>query len=484
MMEKAVMSVPLWKKEDLGKPLPDSPYAVSVCLPLWDHVIGYEEGRKDVVDAMTCGYPRFRYHSVYQRLCDELARSHARVHESVLALPSETVAQKCIDFVGAGRIEATAKDVVLAIVPQELSGIAKSFWQHTGLIVSPRQAEKALSGAAPSDGNAAKQAIRDTVASLTAQRREDVYLFAMGMGAIFTGYEAIAATRGSKILQLGFPYVDTLKIVEKFGAGGRYIPYNAPADLEKVRSALAGGDVSAVFCEIPGNPLLHTIDLPALSTMLRHYGVPLVIDDTIGTAVNIDVTSYADMITTSLTKFFSGEGDVTGGSLIVNSRSPYYEALKTVVDGSYEDLLYPDDAIVLAHNSRKFSARMSVIDANGDVLADYLSGHPKVDRVYYPKLIDREAYDAIRKPEGGYGGLLSFTLKDRVHAPAVYDRLEVSKGPSLGANFTLACPYTLLAHYRELAFAAENGIAPELIRVSAGMEDIKDLLGRFAGALG
>ena len=65
----------------------------------------------------------------------------------------------------------------------------------------------------------------------------------------------------------------------------------------------------------------------------------------------------------------------------------------------------------------------------------------------------------------------------------VYDRLAVNKGPSLGAEFTLACPYTLLAHYNELPFAAENHIEANLIRVSAGGEDTDDLIARFEKAL-
>jgi cystathionine gamma-synthase len=157
--------------------------------------------------------------------------------------------------------------------------------------------------------------------------------------------------------------------------------------------------------------------------------------------------------------------------------------LKKDIDTVYEDLLYPDDAVVLAKNSENFDARMVTINDNAAALAEYLNGHPTVRRVYYPTLIDREAYHAIRKPDGGYGGLLSFTLKNPNDAPSVYDRLEVNKGPSLGTAYTLACPYTLLAHFHELPFALESHIEANLIRVSAGTENIEDLIARFSRAL-
>ena len=79
--------------------------------------------------------------------------------------------------------------------------------------------------------------------------------------------------------------------------------------------------------------------------------------------------------------------------------------------------------------------------------------------------------------------MLSFALKSARKAPRVYDALKVSKGPSFGTRFTLACPYTLLAHYRELDWAECCGVPPHLIRVSVGEEDPKALRDIFEDAL-
>src|SRR5690606_41676148 len=99
-------------------------------------------------------------------------------------------------------------------------------------------------------------------------------------------------------------------------------------------------------------------------------------------------------------------------------------------------------------------------------------------------LPERTAYDPPRRPGGGYGILLSFVLKALPAAPAFCDRLQVSKGPSLGTDLTLACPYTLLAHYGELDWTEQCGVSRHLIRVSIGLENPDGLIRRFAEALG
>lgn len=458
----------------LGLPIPDDPHAVSVSMPKWAHVVGYEENNPAIVSALKTAYPRFSYHRLYVKLCQKYA---AKPGETILALPSPAVAEKCVAYAGAGRVEATPDGVALAVLPQALAGRAKEFWCDTGLIVSSRQSESILAGKPPAPAPA-RDALRAAVAPLYGAGTEDVYLHPSGMGSIFSAYEAVAG--GKKAVQLGFPYMNTLKILQRYGEGV-YVPYDTPADFAVLAAVLDQGGVSAVFCEIPGNPLLRTIDLEKLKALLHPRGIPLVVDDTVGPPLNVDLTPYADIIVTSLTKFFSGVGNVTGGSLVLNRKSKHFARLKAHLEKTHEDLLYPDDAEVLLANMRNFAPRMQKINANAAVLAAHLRAHPKIAEVYYPS--GDPAYDALKKPGGGYGGLLSFTLKNPSHAPAVYDALAVAKGPSLGTEFTLACPYTLLAHYNELDWARENGVPAELIRVSVGMEEIEGILARFERTL-
>jgi cystathionine gamma-synthase len=112
-----------------------------------------------------------------------------------------------------------------------------------------------------------------------------------------------------------------------------------------------------------------------------------------------------------------------------------------------------------------------------------LNDHPSVAQVWHPSLVNRDHYDSIRRKNGGYGGLLSFVLKNPKKTPKVYDSLKLSKGPSFGTPFTLVCPYTMLAHYLELEWAEGCGVPANLLRVSCGLEPIETLIAAFDEAL-
>ena len=173
-----------------------------------------------------------------------------------------------------------------------------------------------------------------------------------------------------------------------------------------------------------------------------------------------------------------------GGALICNPRSPFYHELKPIVCAQHEDLLWGGEARVLESQARSFPKRMARHNQNGLWLAERLRQHPAVERVYYPKWEFSEAYEAVRRPSGGWGSLITFLPRQaETAAPRIYDRLAFCKGPSLGTIFTLACPFTLLAHYTELDWAESCGVSRYLIRISAGLEDPQDLWQRLENAL-
>ena len=206
----------------------------------------------------------------------------------------------------------------------------------------------------------------------------------------------------------------------------------------------------------------------------------LQIDDTIGTGINLNALPYADLIFTSLTKSFAGRGDVMAGSLLVSPQSPWARTLLTAVTTVAG--LGDADAIALEEASRDVKERAPKLDAHALLLAERLETHPAIERVLHPK--DCPNFRTLMRSGAGYGCLLSFELKQgRQQAQVVYDALRVSKGPSLGTNFTLACPYTQLAHYDELAWAESCGVAADLLRVSVGLEDHDELWMRFQRAL-
>jgi cystathionine gamma-synthase len=312
----------------------------------------------------------------------------------------------------------------------------------------------------------------------------DVFLAPTGMASVFAALRAVCErVPGRPTAQLGFPYVDTLKLQQKLGAGGILLHHLDTIE-SKLRSLLERERLAGCFCEIPGNPLLGSIDLRRVSPLLRQHRVPLVVDDVVATPMNVDLSDHADLIATSLTKFIVGTGDAMGGALICNPRSPLYAELRPIIQQQHEELLWGEDAIVLEQQARGFPDRMQRHNENGLFIAERLRQHPSVERVWYPKWEFNDAYDAVRRPKGGWGALLTFLPKNsEENSPAIYDRLEFCKGPSLGTVFTLACPFTLLAHYTELEWAEACGVSRYLIRLSVGLEDPEELWHRLDRAL-
>jgi cystathionine gamma-synthase len=185
-------------------------------------------------------------------------------------------------------------------------------------------------------------------------------------------------------------------------------------------------------------------------------------------------------------------------SLVLNPQGRYYKTLKDHLDSTFEDIYFDEDAIYLERNSRDFKRRIWRINTNTEAVCDFLcsrsiaggdtSPDAVIKQVFYPKYSTPENYERCRKKkgedeEGGYGGLFSLTFTSRAASEAFFDALQCFKGPSLGTNFTLACPYTILAHYGELDWAAGFGVEVGLVRVSVGMEDKEDLLKLFEVAL-
>ncbi|KAF9887123.1 hypothetical protein FE257_010498 [Aspergillus nanangensis] len=314
----------------------------------------------------------------------------------------------------------------------------------------------------------------------------DVFLFPTGMSAIFNTHQMVMATRGDlKSICFGFPYIDTLKILEKWGPGCLFYGHGSSADLDDLETRLKNGErFLALFTEFPGNPLLKSPDLKRIRALADEYDFAVVVDETVGNFLNINVLSFADIVVSSLTKVFSGDSNVMGGSAVLNPHGRYYELLRATFAREYEDILWAEDAVFLERNSRDFVSRIAKINSTTEEITAMLKESPLVKNVYYPKYNpSKDLYDAFRSPGGGYGGLFSVTFNTTDEAIAFFDHLEVLKGPSLGTNFTLSSPYTLLAHYGELDWANSFGVEFDLVRISVGLEDVSELRGQMQHAL-
>ena len=468
---------PVWQEEDLGRAIPDTPHACSVAMPLWEHNVGYEEGDERIISQFNAGYPRFFMNPLVAQLRAEIAKRYNLNATQTLLAPTQGAARRVAEYVdfrtgSKAEILQTPQGVWCVHTDETGSVALREFWQHAGEIVSSRTAARCLDGNSQSiSATDSKRVLRERIAELQHVEPGDVYLYPSGMAAIYAAWRVTHDSR--KCLQQGFPYVDTLKILERFGSVEPLLHLADHVASPDFSDLVAREDVSAVFCELPGNPLLSVPDIPTLRTLADKHSFALVVDDTLGAMINTDVTPFADLIATSLTKFFSGWNDLLAGSLIVVPGQPRYDELKAKLDADFEDMFADDDADVLANNSTNVVRRVEQINASALALANALRKHPGVEHVFFPDE-HGSLFDNVRDSSfnSGYGGLLSVVLKSAKATTArVYDALAVSKGPSLGTNFTLCCPYTILAHYEELEFVESCGVSRYLLRISVGLED-------------
>jgi len=432
--------------------------------------------------------------------------------------------------------------VYAVIFPPELKKLAKSYWTHTGTGITSRYAEACLANIGnrrvrsdtaklePCEGMSnptsetnpetqrvtemlqrriahlaltgkSPEAREDTHALANGRNRvaeTDVFLYPSGMSAVWHAHQLVMTLKpGLKSVSFGFPYTDTVKILEKWGPGCIFYGNHPDANLAELETFLKSTTtpIAALFCECPSNPLLQSPNLSRLRELADAYDFMIVIDDTIGTFVNVNVLKYVDIVVTSLSKLFSGSANVLGGSLVLNPGYTHYSVLKSALELSYRNDYFLPDLIQVEINSRDFDARVLKVDANTRAVCHYLRSHSAssskdpsglaIKEVFYPEWVTRENYDLCRRPsrEDNFGHLFSLTFVSLEASAAFYDTLACAKGPSLGTNFTLSCPYALLAHYWELDWAAGFGVEEGIVRVSVGMEELDMLRSWFEKAV-
>lgn len=207
---------------------------------------------------------------------------------------------------------------------------------------------------------------------------EDVFLFPTGMSSIFNAHQLLLKALGhKKSICFGFPYIDTLKILQKWGPGCLFYGHGSSEDLDDIEKKLKDGEeVLALFLEFPGNPLLKSADLKRIRALADEYSFAVVIDETVGNFINVNVLPYTDIVVSSLTKIFSGDSNVMGGSAVLNPHGRFYKTLKETFASEYEDLVWAEDAVFLERNSRDFISRIERINATTEAVTAVLKASP------------------------------------------------------------------------------------------------------------
>jgi len=499
-MTRNLLSNPAWQGEDLGAPLPDDEHAISVCIPTWKDVIGYEEGDPKVLERFSTGYPRFCCHRYMIDLFTFAEQQHAVEGETALVFSSTQAAARCSEYLSAqgksSRVVSLLSGDENKMGPaalcfaRECYDLAREYWRYCGEIISSRQAQAILANKGGTDSeltvsDTGSLAVKNELAKYYGVAAESVFLFPTGMAAV-SAVQRMLVERSpqSKTIQCDFPYVDVLKVQDILGSGVHLLEMKEPQSYQELAGLLQSESIAGVYAELASNPLLSFIDVPLLRELTLKKQTPLILDDTIASAANIDTAPWADLITVSLTKLFSGMGNVMGGAVIVPEQSQFQMEYREWFANNHDSVLAEIDAAVLAENSLSFKQRTLASGQSAAEIAEVLSAHPAVEKLYYPQSTDCRNYDLLKRKDGTYGNLLSFYLKGgESAAEKFYDAAKISKGPSLGTEFSLLCPYVLLAHYEELQWAEEYGARRDLLRLSVGLEGTAELLGRLSDAL-
>lgn len=490
----------------LGSTFGERTHSVISSLPTLHDVIGYEEKAPEVIAQLHQGYPRFMRHFLVERLCRSVAAEHGWGEAYVCPVVGAAAAERLRRY--AGRVMAQVEVdgmFVLAFKPGTLSAAkARSFLQHTGAQISSRQAEDWLvargsctAGAVEETSDAADphaSVLAAVLPWLGGAGREDTILTSGGANAFWSAFEAISAMQAERgrreWLQLGWVYVDTMLVLERFGddeaAPRKWLGADSLNELIAYLDE-HGAQVAGVVVEAPSNPLLETGDLERLVKAVRRSGAKLVIDPTVSSIVNVDVMPYADVVVCSLTKYAARSADVLAGCVAVHPNLPDSAELAARVR-AIASPPYARDAARLAFEIHGWESFVRRVNANALALAAHLEAHPRVARVRHA--LQESActcYGKIARGPNSPGALMSISVHGEM--ARFFDALHVAKAASFGAEFTIAAPFLYLAHYELVstphgrAELRSLGIDPDLVRVSVGVEPIDQLLATFDAAL-
>ena len=479
---------PIWERSELGQPLPDSIHAVSVALPTWSDIINYEEKVPECLDSLKAIYPRFGLNPLLKKLANEILSDCSLNNHDAWPYPNIYSAKKAKSYCDKNTSSKSSfieiKDnLYYLITTGAATSHARAFWQHAGLGASSRQAAINLSLELPPEKQLvleAKSKIIERISNCTNAESNLIYLTSSGMSALHTALEVIYEIFPKRpTLQIGFPYVDVFKLPKNIFHGANLITEENTKDIEMEIKRI---NPSALIIELPSNPLLKCANIKKIAKVAKDLEIPIITDDTIGSNININSLEVSDMVFTSLTKIFSGSGDILAGSLVLNPKSKWINKFKKAIEKIYLPELSFNDIISLEIASRDIQRRVLAQNHNCLELKKRLENHPAIKKVYHPENCPN--FRSILKVNRGYGCLLSFELNGGLEKTIrFYNSLKISKGPSLGTQFTIVCPYVQLAHYNELEWVKEFEVPPYLIRVSVGLEDNKILWDKFATAL-
>jgi len=273
------------------------------------------------------------------------------------------------------------------------------------------------------------------------------------------------------------------KVFEKFGIKFIYVDTTDVSNI--ARSVTA--NTKLVWLETPTNPLMNITDIAAVAAITKPKKILLAVDNTFASPyLQNPIDLGADIVMHSVTKYLGGHSDVIQGSLMMNDlelRDKLYFIQKScgAVPG-------PMDCFLVLRGIKTLHVRMKAHCENGDIIAHWLRKHPKIGKVYWPGFDDHPGYTVAKKQMRGFGGMLSFVLKN----DSVEEAMRVLSSTKLfSLAESLGGVESLINHPASMTHASipkeeriKNGLSDSLIRLSIGIEDADDLIEDLKKAIG
>jgi cystathionine beta-lyase/cystathionine gamma-synthase len=308
------------------------------------------------------------------------------------------------------------------------------------------------------------------------------HAFASGMAAITT--LATLVRSGEHVVASRNVYGGTFRLFTK--VLDRYdlrVSWVDTSRLEEIERAMTG-KTKLVYVETPTNPMMDITDLRGAAEIAHRHGAVLAVDNTfLSPALQRPLEHGADVVVHSTTKFLNGHSDSIGGALIANR--PEHTEWFAFVQKSMGGILSPFDSFLTMRGIKTLGVRMDRHETNGRAVADYLANHPKVRSVLYPGLPNHPGRELQMRQASGFGAMITFDVGDVKAAKTVLDRVRVmSLAESLGGVETLISHPATMTHASVPAEErAKLGLTDGLVRISVGIEDLKDLIDDLDQAL-
>jgi cystathionine beta-lyase/cystathionine gamma-synthase len=308
------------------------------------------------------------------------------------------------------------------------------------------------------------------------------HAFASGMAAITTLATMIRS--GEHIVASRNVYGGTFRLFTK--VLDRYdlrVSWVDTADLGAIERAMTPA-TKMVYVETPTNPMMDITDLAGAAEIAHRHGAILAVDNTfLSPALQRPIEFGADVVVHSTTKFLNGHSDSVGGALIATR--PEHGEWFAFVQKSMGGILSPFDSFLVLRGIKTLAVRMDRHETNGRAIARFLSEHPKVRRVLYPGLESHPGHELQKRQASGFGAMITFDVGGYAESKIVLDRVRVmSLAESLGGVETLISHPASMTHASVPAEErAKLGLTDGLVRISAGIEDLDDLLADLEMAL-